>query len=244
MSLQWDIQVHGRIHSTQDLIKNIDGGHEGLVVHALQQDAGRGRHGRVWEAAEGNLYLSFILKPQCDARLMGQISLLMGVAVHNAAAEFIGEHGQNLMLKWPNDALLCGRKYAGILMESDMSAAGTVEALYVGVGVNLVDAPLDIAVALDGFADAPIDVEVFRDALLGQVKALYTRWLAGNSEAILHEWQEAAHTKNSQMSVKIGDNVQQGKFSAIDEYGSLILSLDENKFKTITAGEVFLPSAN
>lgn len=239
MSLQWNIQVHERLYSTQDFLKNLDSV-EGTVVHALRQHAGRGRHGRVWEEGEGNLYLSFVLAPKKEAALMGQLSLLMGVAVYKTVATFIDTDTDELMLKWPNDVLLDGRKCAGILLESDITPDGQIDKLYIGIGVNVAHAPLDIASALNAFTAAPLDVTGFRDKLLDTIKELYTRWLDGDGARVLDEWQACAHAIGSDLTVKIGESVQSGHFHGLDQYGSLILSLGENQFKTITAGEIFL----
>ena len=53
----WDIQTFDTLHSTQDFCKEsaLNGAEQGLVVQALKQPAGRGRHGREWIFGEGNL---------------------------------------------------------------------------------------------------------------------------------------------------------------------------------------------
>ena len=48
-----------------------------------------------------------------------------------------------LSYKWPNDVLVNGRKIAGILLESEMTALDRLSFLVVGVGINLAASPQD-----------------------------------------------------------------------------------------------------
>ena len=45
--------------------------------------------------------------------------------------------------KWPNDVLVGGRKVAGILLESSTSAAGLLDWVVIGIGVNVASHPPD-----------------------------------------------------------------------------------------------------
>ena len=42
------------------------GGSHGAVIWAKRQTEGRGRMGRLWVSAEGNLFCSILLAPNCD----------------------------------------------------------------------------------------------------------------------------------------------------------------------------------
>lgn len=211
---------------------------EGLLVRAGRQTGGRGRHGRTWVSDAGNLYLSLLLRPGCDAREIGIFSLLAGLGVYQAARAFLSSE-EGLQLKWPNDLLLGGRKCAGILLETDLSAQGLVEALMVGVGVNLACAPEEGA-ALNDFASVPVTPEAFQDVFLEKIEALYAAWRDGQNAEILERWLAAAHPKGTPLSVKIGSDIRQGRFYGLDGQGNLILSLDGNRLQTITAGDVYL----
>ena len=45
-----------------------EGAPDGTVVWARRQRAGRGRQGRAWHSPPGNLFLSVVLRPACEAR--------------------------------------------------------------------------------------------------------------------------------------------------------------------------------
>jgi len=219
MGIDWDVQVFVQLSSTQDVIKEraADGAAQGLVVQALAQSDGRGRHGRVWEMAAGNLALSFLLRPAVQANVIGQISILVGVALAQ-------EIGESAILKWPNDVLIDGRKCAGILIESDLSGAD-VNWLCVGVGVNTESAPDGAAVV-----DAPRDE--FRDAFLARMAALYEDWQAHGFEDIRREWLARTFPKGTQMNI--------GAFEDLDAQGNLIVRDGQNALKRYSSGEVYL----
>lgn len=219
MSIPWDIQVFPELGSTQEMCKELAarGAPEGHVVQALAQAAGKGRHGREWISAPGNLALSFILRPDCGIEKIGQISLLMGLAVARAA-------GDMARVKWPNDVLIDGRKCAGILMDSALDA-GRLDWLVVGIGVNTASAP-DMASALH------VDRDAFRDEMLGQIAALYTHWRREGFEDMRQGWLERTYPKGTALNV--------GAFEGIDDLGNLIVRDTQNRLKTISAGDVFI----
>ena len=65
-SLDLAFDFHDELGSTQDLA--IDAARAGapapLAIIARRQTAGRGRDGRVWQAPEGNLNFSALLRPR------------------------------------------------------------------------------------------------------------------------------------------------------------------------------------
>jgi BirA family biotin operon repressor/biotin-[acetyl-CoA-carboxylase] ligase len=111
------------------------GAPEGTVLLAEEQTAGRGRGAHTWHSVRSaGIYCSVILRPKVPPSHALVLSLAAGLAVHSAVEE-IGAFA-NLDLRWPNDLLLDGRKFCGILTE--MSAEATrVRHLVVGIGLNV-----------------------------------------------------------------------------------------------------------
>jgi BirA family biotin operon repressor/biotin-[acetyl-CoA-carboxylase] ligase len=99
-------------------------------VTAGVQTAGRGRHGRTWDADPGaNVILSIVVRPSHGLDRVWELGFVASLAV----AEAIEEIGGRPRLKWPNDVLLDGRKVAGILVETTPPPAVVAIA---GIGVN------------------------------------------------------------------------------------------------------------
>ena len=111
------------------------GAPEGSVFLAEEQLAGRGRGAHTWHSARSaGIYCSVILRPAMPPSDALIFSLAAGLAARAAVAEIAPQLVADL--KWPNDLLLGGKKFCGILTE--MSGEATrVRHLVVGVGVNV-----------------------------------------------------------------------------------------------------------
>ena len=111
------------------------GAPDGSVFLAEQQTAGRGRGSNKWHSAQSaGIYCSVVLRPMLPPADVLVLSLAAGLAVHTAVAGMGA--GIPPDLKWPNDLLIGGKKFCGILTE--MSAEATrVRHIVVGIGINV-----------------------------------------------------------------------------------------------------------
>lgn len=119
-----------------------------VLLVAGHQSAGRGRLGRHWHAGSDRADLrplTFSLGLPLAPSDWAGLSLAVGVAV----AEAIDPHRRlPLMLKWPNDLWIEGRKLGGILIETALPGPGGAGGeggryLVVGVGINLAAPEVD-----------------------------------------------------------------------------------------------------
>jgi BirA family biotin operon repressor/biotin-[acetyl-CoA-carboxylase] ligase len=111
------------------------GAPEGSVFLAEEQLAGRGRGAHTWHSARSTgIYCSVILRPAMPPADALIFSLAAGLAVRAAVAEVAPQLQADL--KWPNDLLLSGKKFCGILTEMNAEAT-RVRHLVVGVGINV-----------------------------------------------------------------------------------------------------------
>ena len=110
------------------------GAPEGTVFVAEEQTAGRGRGGHSWHSAKGQgIYCSVILRPQMPPADVLILSLATGLAAQAAVQQVTGSHPD---LRWPNDLLLNGKKFCGILAEMNAEAT-RVRYVVVGIGMNV-----------------------------------------------------------------------------------------------------------
>ncbi|MBZ5613804.1 MAG: biotin--[acetyl-CoA-carboxylase] ligase [Acidobacteriia bacterium] len=113
----------------------MEGAPEGSVFLAEEQLGGRGRGAHTWHSARSTgIYCSVILRPAMPPSDALIFSLAAGLAVLAAVAEIAPQ--LSVDLKWPNDLLLGGNKFCGILIEMNAEAT-RVRHLVVGVGINV-----------------------------------------------------------------------------------------------------------
>src|SRR5262245_37933521 len=123
--------------STNDLALDAAdaGARHGALFVADEQTKGRGRHGHTWTSPPGeNLTFSVLLRPGTDVAHASGLALVVGLAVRAAAARRVP--ATRVAIKWPNDVVVGQQKLAGILVESRLRG-GAVEALVVGIGINV-----------------------------------------------------------------------------------------------------------
>ncbi|HEV2388455.1 MAG TPA: biotin--[acetyl-CoA-carboxylase] ligase [Candidatus Acidoferrales bacterium] len=122
--------------STNDVAMALgqQGAPHGTVVIAEEQTAGRGRLGRKWysEKASG-IYASILLRPALPPPSAPMLTLAAGLAARHAVAE---QTGLAPDIRWPNDLLLNGRKFAGILTEMQ-AEPDRIQFVVTGVGINV-----------------------------------------------------------------------------------------------------------
>ncbi len=243
MSIKWAINTFDIIDSTQtmlkDMVLNDDSHEEGFVVSAERQSSGRARHGRTWEQGEGNLYLSFLITPNCTPQQIGQLSLLTGLAVNKT----IHDHASNIdtRLKWPNDILINDLKCCGILIETLQSNEDIIQKLGIGIGINLASSPIEGSTNISCYTVDKINKSEFQNRLLNNFSDYYTLWQDYGFEKFLHEWLSFSYKKGTDVSVKSGSSKVTGKFETIDPDGNLMIVCNESlKLRKITSGEVFV----
>ena len=111
------------------------GAPEGSIFLAEEQTAGRGRGANAWHSARSSgIYCSAILRPNLPPSEALVLSLAAGLAVHEAVREV--DPQLNPDLKWPNDVLLDGKKFCGILTEMNAEAT-RVRHIVIGIGINV-----------------------------------------------------------------------------------------------------------
>ena len=205
---------------------------EGDWLVALQQDQGRGRQGRQWLPAAGNFYGSTIVRLRPNDPPAQTLSLAAGLALIEAVD--VAVPGQPLMLKWPNDVLLGGRKLAGILLERGG------DRVVVGLGVNLASAPglADREAASLGGAMRP---ESFAPLLAASFARLLELWRVSESSALARAWEQRAHPRGTPLTVHVSsDETISGRFAGLEPDGALRLTLDSGSTEVIRAGDVEL----
>ena len=108
--------------------------HDGDIIWADFQTAGRGQRGHTWESRAGeNLTFSALLEPTF-LPVSEQFVLLEAVAL--SLRDFFEGEGVESAVKWTNDIYVGDRKAVGILIEHSYSG-GKLARTIVGIGINV-----------------------------------------------------------------------------------------------------------
>jgi BirA family biotin operon repressor/biotin-[acetyl-CoA-carboxylase] ligase len=214
-----------------------------LWVVAREQNAGRGRRGREWVSAPGNLYATLLLADPAPAEAAPQLAFVTGLAVHDAIVACADELAEGLALKWPNDVLYANKKLAGILIESEMSAGKL--AVAVGIGVNCAHHPAQASFPATDLVEAGKNVspDSLLYALSRTIMGRLAKWNRGAGfAAIRADWLTCATGIGREITVRLPGHDLDGYFEGLDDSGQLLLRLADGKLQTITAGDVFPPA--
>ena len=227
--------------TNEEARRRAEAGAEGpLWIMARRQTAGRGRRGRAWAAAEGNLSATALLRP----RLVPRAAALLSFAACLAVAETLETLAPqaHVALKWPNDALLNGRKAAGVLLECAGRGA-ELDWLAVGVGLNLARHPEPepeawpptSLLAETGAAPPP-------EAALERLAASFALWagrLEGEGFAPLRTaWLARAARLGEKVVARLPGERVEGVFSDLDAGGALVLT-GPGGMRRVHAADVF-----
>ena len=152
-----------------------------LWVTAGRQTGGRGRRGRTWVSEPGNLFASLLLTDTALPEHWPELAFVAALAIHDAVAEAAPALRSQLFIKWPNDLLLNGRKFSGILIEGEGGGGEGGGAVVVGIGVNCVSHPADVDYPATDLAAAGAAVtdEALFTVLTAKMLGRVAQWNAG-----------------------------------------------------------------
>ncbi len=235
--------VYDEVDSTNSQAKRLS--QEGKLsgptwIRANRQTAGRGRQGRTWQSASGNLMCSLAMNSRCAPAELAQLSFVTALAVRDAIANIAPE--LNAELKWPNDVLLEGAKVSGILLESFPTPQPQETCLVIGIGVNLADFPKDTpypATSVGERAGKTVDPDTMLEHLSFAFAKRHENWMLQGFSAVRQDWLAHAWNWRKPIRVRLPSEELHGTFADIDEAGALILQLPNGAIRTITAGDVF-----
>jgi BirA family biotin operon repressor/biotin-[acetyl-CoA-carboxylase] ligase len=218
------------------------GAEDGTVVWARAQTQGRGRRGRDWISPAGNLYASLVLRPETGLQTASQLGFAAALALLEALGRLMPPLAE-VTLKWPNDVLLNERKVAGVLLESVVDAGGCMEALILGVGLNVVSAPTHVSYPVTCLSDEGAGAEVTPEALLEafapHFQAWVNRWLDEGFGPLRQAWLARARGLGEPVTVRLPRETLCGTFQDLDAEGALVLRRESGAVQRIHVGDVF-----
>ncbi len=223
------------------------GGASGARVFvADRQTGGVGRLGRRWESPLGGLWMTLAWPLRADRweAVVDGLGLRVGAAcvrvIRRGAA---WDRPERVVLKWPNDVLVDGRKVCGALVQVVVDARGRRWAL-TGVGVNanfavgkLPEALRGRATTLLDAAGGAIDLGVLRDDLIVELCGAASE--RGLSAPMLAEVRAMLAGVGERATVALPDGSSaEGTLRGIDDSGRALLELPDGRTLALASGEV------
>jgi BirA family biotin operon repressor/biotin-[acetyl-CoA-carboxylase] ligase len=219
--------------------------HNGLVVLADEQTAGRGRLGRRWVCPPASsVLLSTLLFPPDALRRPALFTVLAGVAVCETLYDLASLQAT---LKWPNDVLIRGKKVGGILVESkglsfEMRAAASRPAnvvpppkpgIVIGIGLN-VNVPAEHFLAVDlGHASSLAvltgrqhDRDAIAERLLHHLDDGYADLLEGRFEDLVARWRWHSGLLGRHVVMTTGEGTHVGRLVEMNFDGLTMVKAD------------------
>ncbi|PYU36200.1 MAG: biotin--[acetyl-CoA-carboxylase] ligase [Acidobacteria bacterium] len=232
-----------KIDSTNNLALHL--GHEGephgAVVIAEEQTAGRGRVGRSWHSEKSSgIYLTVLLRPKISPVQAPIMTLVAGLAARDAVAE---QTGYQADLRWPNDLLLDGKKFCGILTEMH-AEPDHVHFVIVGIGINVNHTRMPeelarIATSLrieSGRSHSRLELLV---RLLRCLDSYYNRFLAEGAAPILTRFAEvSSYARGKRVRISTATETYVGTTAGLEPNGLLRVERDDGRMEVVTSGDV------
>lgn len=217
------VVMYEEVESTNDRAIHLGG--DGTVIIADRQTAGRGRHGRTWDSKPGlGLWFSIAFESPVDG---------LAFAAPLAVRDAVKPHCE-CTVKWPNDVLIGGRKFCGILVESRNARTA------LGIGINVRHSPEDFppelrekATSVEAVAGHEVDRGVLLRDVLTELDHRIMVLRQGGIEAVRREWVDSCAIVGRR--VRCGAKV--GVVKDVSLEGGLVLET-ESGVQHLLLGEV------
>lgn len=219
----FDIVTFDTVTSTQDIARaaitaQLDGTtmpagivqlRGNTVIRAATQQSGRGRRARDWHSGLGGSYQTLLFAPPLIKR--PAVSLWLAVGVARALTDSLSEACVRVMVKWPNDLYVDGKKIAGMLCEWCRGW------LLVGVGVNVTNPVPSTA------AQLPLALEQVHASVIAGIATSVHDWQRANGSLgeTFAAWDFLA---GRYVTVQTAQDTLSGIAHGVNEQGCLLLN--------------------
>ena len=215
------------------------------LVSASSQSAGRGRVGRKFYSPDKTgIYFSFVHIPGTKDFNPAAITASASVAVSRAIEKVFGVETK---IKWVNDVYVGEKKVSGILAEGFSGQSGFVQAVVIGIGINIVmescDADIGKAGGIISADSLKYSPSTYRSKLLAAcMKELF--FILDTNQDFIDEYREKSFLKNKIVKVSPLAGNESGSYEAkvldITDSACLLVQMADGTKKELSSGEVTL----
>lgn len=241
------VHYYDTVESTQlvahELVRS--GAPDGTVVIAEHQTAGRGRMMREWESSEGKgIWMTVIIRPNVAPHQAPQFTLVTAVSIVQAMKACFNNFTPEI--KWPNDILVNGKKTTGILTEM-VAEADRIQALLIGIGINVNQQPEDFPDELQNIATSiaieegeQIERVHFVANVLDFLEHYSNHYVKNGFGMIKTLWEQSSGTIGKQVKATTLREVVEGEAISITESGVLEIRQANGEIKSMYSADIEL----
>jgi BirA family biotin operon repressor/biotin-[acetyl-CoA-carboxylase] ligase len=229
--------------STNDIALDLGhrGAPHGTVVIAEEQTAARGRVGRKWHSEKASgIYVSVLLRPPISPASAAMLTLVAGLAAQEAVAR---QTGLAPDIRWPNDLLVGGRKFAGILTEMH-AEPDRIRFVVVGIGINVNHErfPEELATIATSLRMAAgreqSRIELLLQLLL-ELERHYNRFIAEGAGPIVERFsQVSSFARGKHVRVETATETFAGITDGLEPNGLLRVRRDGGRVEPVVSGSI------
>ncbi|MEK6715086.1 MAG: biotin--[acetyl-CoA-carboxylase] ligase [Candidatus Omnitrophota bacterium] len=211
---------------------------EGTAVFAESQTKGRGRLGRSWFSPKGKgIYLSLLLRPEFLPQGAPKITLMTAVSISEAIKKVTG---LSVLIKWPNDIVVGGKKLAGILTELN-AEADKIKFVNIGIGINVNSSksflPLDATSLKEEIGTEVSRIELAKEVLRA-IENNYFLLKEKGFKPILEKCKASSAILGKRIEINSQNRVICGEAQDIDMDGALLVRQDTGFIERVLSGDV------
>lgn len=237
---RFNISIEETVTSTNTVLKAFaeQGAKEGKILIAREQTAGKGRLGRSFYSPKNSgLYMSFLLRPDFDAREALYITTAAAAAV-SESIDFVT--GVNTEIKWVNDIYYQGKKLCGILTEASIDfESGGLHYAIPGIGINVTNSAFpeelkDVAISLNA------DETVFTRLSAEIIKRFFGYYDNIGELRFLPGYRRRSFLIGKRITFKDNEGEKSAEVLDIDDKVRLVVREDNGNITRLSSGEVNL----
>jgi len=225
------------VESTQTIAKEYFSFKEdNFVVIAQEQTKGVGRFKREWKSPNnGGFYGSFVFRGSVNKDKLSAFNLFISLAL----VETFKYYTDDIVLKWPNDVYLQGKKVSGILTEYYKTS--DEEGIILGIGINLNrtnQSLVDTAITLSDVFESEVNMVLFTNQLLKKINHYYDLYLSVPFSEVRDEYLRYSNALGKEFTITTHDEQFNGKAIDIDDRGFLKVYDESGKIRTIMSADL------
>nr|WP_209510478.1 biotin--[acetyl-CoA-carboxylase] ligase [Sedimentibacter acidaminivorans] len=237
------IHIYKSVSSTNNEAKIaiLSGAIHRTVIISDEQTNGRGRLGRnFFSPPKSGIYMSIILKPKLNITNSVLITTAVAVAVCLCIEKFSDKQAE---IKWVNDIYIDNKKVCGILTEAITDfESGNVESVVIGIGLNLTTKESSFPPELKAIAGSVLHTDVSfstRNRIASEIINTVLL-ICENLEdrSFLEIYKEHSMILGLNILYKKNGEWIEGYAKDIDEYGGLIVVLNDGHSVILNSGEI------